>query len=391
MARPKESWPIIRPRENKRGKIMSWMVDCGMMDGRRVRFFYKTKDEAETKAALMRVKRKNEGETSFGMSAYTLHDTKAALALLAPHNVTLKTAAEFYIANLDVIRTSKLVPEVVEELLATKEQDGRAERYIRDMCFRLNAFASGFATRPIHEIESREIDAWLRSLSTGAVDRNNYRRLISVLFGFAVNRRYALRNPVAEVAVANVEVSKPGILTVPEAKALLEAATPDFVPVIALGLFAGLRPEAEIWRLDWGNIDLETREIDVQKSKNVASHRFVKISENLAAWLKSHAKRKGPLCLQDEPYFRRMRETRERAAKKLEVDELDAGNLREWPSDCLRHSFASYHYAMYKSASDSAEQLGHAGNLRMFHRHYRNRVRETDALAYWHLVPSAAS
>src|SRR5258706_6472086 len=82
MPRPKESWPIIRPRKNKQGNIMSWMVDCGLMDGRRVRFFYKTKDEAETKAALMRVKRKNEGETSFGMSAHTLQDTKAALALL---------------------------------------------------------------------------------------------------------------------------------------------------------------------------------------------------------------------------------------------------------------------------------------------------------------------
>ena len=204
MARPHESWPIIRARTNKHGKTMSWMVDCGMMEARRVRFFYKTKDEAETKAALMRVKRQNEGESSFGMSAYTLADTKAALALLSPHNVTLKAAADFYLANLDVIRSSKLVPAVVEELLAAKQQDGRAPRYLRDMSFRLKIFASGFATRLIHEIESREIDAWLRALKTGPVDRNNYRRLVSVLFGYAVKCRYALRNPVAQVSVANV-------------------------------------------------------------------------------------------------------------------------------------------------------------------------------------------
>jgi hypothetical protein len=128
MARPKESWPIIRPRLNKSGKIMSWMVDGGMMDGRRVRFFYKTKDEAETKAGLMRVKRKNEGETSFGMSAYTLQDTKAALMLLSPHNITLKAAAEFYLANLDVIRSAKPVNKVVEELLEIKEQDRKSDR-----------------------------------------------------------------------------------------------------------------------------------------------------------------------------------------------------------------------------------------------------------------------
>jgi integrase/recombinase XerD len=199
-----------------------------------------------------------------------------------------------------------------------------------------------------------------------------------------------LRNPVAEVAVANVAVVKPGILTVSEARALLEAATPEFVPVIALGLFAGLRPEAEIWRLDWSHIDLDTREIDVQKSKNLASHRFVKISYNLAAWLAPHAKKKEPICLADEPYFRRMRETRERAAKRLEADGIDAEGLRQWSKDCLRHTFASMHYAAYKSATETAEQLGHAGNLRMFHRHYRNRVKEAEALAFWQIYPPSA-
>jgi hypothetical protein len=33
-------------------------------------------------------------------------------------------------------------------------------------------------------------------------------------------------------------------------RALLENAAADFVPAVALGLFAGLRPESEIWALD---------------------------------------------------------------------------------------------------------------------------------------------
>src|SRR5260221_5407793 len=96
MARPKLTWPLLRWRKTKTGK--SAMVDCGMMEVeaklRRVRFFYKTMEEAETKAALMRVKKQNEGTDSFGLSAYTHQDTKAALALLAPHGKTLKEAAE---------------------------------------------------------------------------------------------------------------------------------------------------------------------------------------------------------------------------------------------------------------------------------------------------------
>jgi integrase len=387
MPRQKEQWPVIRPRKNKRQVITSYMVDCGMMNGLRVRFFYKTKAEAETKQGLARVKRTNEGESAFGMSANNRVDANTALELLAPYNVSLKQAAEFYVANLPVVRSKKTATDVVAELLEAKQQDGRSGRYLRDLRFRLKAFGKSaeFQQTPVHEIAADQIDVWLRRLEGGPVNRNNYRRLLSVLFSFAVKRRYALKNPVADVEVANVEVIKPGILTAEEARALLEAATPDFVPVIALGLFAGLRPESEIWRLEWHHIDLEERLIEINKSKNVASHRHVRISDNLLSWLKPHAKKKGPITLVDEPYFRRMRETRQRAAAKLEEKKMPFQNLREWPNDCLRHTYASCHYAAFKNAADTAEQLGHGGNLQMFFRHYRNRVKEADALAFWQI------
>src|ERR1700740_19904 len=123
MARPKDPWPLLRWRKTKRGRTA--MVDCGMMQvegkPRRVRFFYKTMEEAETKAALMRAKRENEGASSFGMSANTRHDAETAIALLAPHGKTLKEAAEFLLANIDLLKERKSVQEVVAELLDAKE------------------------------------------------------------------------------------------------------------------------------------------------------------------------------------------------------------------------------------------------------------------------------
>jgi len=79
----------------------------------------------------------------------------------------------------------------------------------------------------------------------------------------------------------------------PEAEALLRATGTDFVPAIAIGLSAGLRPEAELWHLDWQSVNLADKLIDVTKSKNSISHRFVKISDNLVAWLASYAKKRG--------------------------------------------------------------------------------------------------
>jgi integrase len=165
-------------------------------------------------------------------------------------------------------------------------------------------------------------------------------------------------------------------------------AVPELVPALALGLFAGLRPEAEIWRLDWSHIDLADRTIDIQKSKNVASHRFVRISDNLAQWLKPYAKKHGPIGPVDDAYHWRLQKSRELAAAALQKAGVDATNLLAWPQDCLRHMFASCHYAAFKNAGDTAEQIGHGGKLGVFFRHYRNRIKEADALAYWQILPS---
>jgi integrase len=109
--------------------------------------------------------------------------------------------------------------------------------------------------------------------------------LVSVLFSFALKRKYVLKNPVKDVENPTVKPTKPGILTVSEVQALLEAATPEFLPAIVLGLFAGLRPESEVWRLKWEDIDMDERLIDVAHSKNTAGHRYVRIEDNLAEWL----------------------------------------------------------------------------------------------------------
>ena len=392
MARPKDSWPLLRWRKTKQGRTA--MVDCGMMQvegkKKRVRFFFPTMEEAETKAALMRVKKENEGTSSFGMPAATRHDAEAALALLAPHGKSLKEAAEFLLANIDLLKEAKLVKDVVPELLDLLEKNKRAPRYIKDLRSKLaNGFATSFGERPIYTISARELQDYVYGLDgVQGITRNNYQAALSVLFGFALKRKYSLRNPALEIDQANVEVSKPGILTVPEAKALMQHGIAELIPALALGLFAGLRPEAEIWRLDWSHIDMSEEIIDIQKSKNVASHRFVRLSDNLAKWLKPYAKKRGAVSPRGDAYHWRLQKSREQAAAALQKAKLDADNLLEWPQDCLRHTYASCHYAAFKNAGDTAEQLGHGGKLGVFFRHYRGRIKEAEALLFWQISPS---
>lgn len=387
-ARPKYSWPLLRWRKNKTGRTA--MVDCGMMpvEGRlrRVRFFYKTMEEAQTKAALMRVARQNEGDEAFALQARTRVDAQRALKLLEPHGLTLTQAAQFYVDNIDVIQNAKTYSETLAELLRAKEQDGKSERYLRDMRNRLEAAGEVFGDRLIHSVKTAELDDYLRSLKAGGVTRNNFRRLLSVLFGFAVKRRYALKNPVAQIDVVTVEQGKPPILSVRQAHALMVHLEPELVPSVALALFAGLRPESELFRLDWRHIDLEERSIDIDKSKNVGSHRYVTIQDNLLKWLKPHARKSGAICRVD--YYGRLQRVRAKAVASLQRAREQAEMLEVWPGDVLRHSYASYHCAHFKDSRLTSQEMGHSGDLQIFNRHYRNRVKEMDARAFWEICPS---
>jgi integrase/recombinase XerD len=380
-------WPAIYSRCNARGQVTSWRVDCGGKE--RLRFSFKTKAEAEGKAELLRVQRRNEGESAFLFSAVDRIDAQAALDLLRPHGASLRQAADFYLRNVDVIQSQKTPDKVLSELLAIKSKDESSKRYMKDLRLKLEAFSTHphFRERSIHEISRDELVEWLYSLNIAAITRKNYSRALSVLFTFAVDRHYCVSHPAHKLVPEKAKGKKPGILSVSEAKYLLLTAEPDFVPALALGLFAGLRPESEIWHLDWRSIKLHKRIVDVDKSKNVMSHRHVRITDNLAAWLAPYVKSHGSLTATGDAYYSRLQRARETAIRQLEATGLPADTLRQWPQDCLRHTFASMHSAAFKNDGDTSQQLGHGGSLKVFQRHYRDRVEDPEALAFWQIYP----
>src|SRR5206468_1819624 len=123
--------------------------------------------------------------------------------------------------------------------------------------------------------------------------RNNFRRVLIVAFNFARERGYSAGNPAEKSARAKVIESAIGILTLEETVRLLESAAPELVPYVAIGAFAGLR-RAELERLDWKEIDLQSSLIEVTAKKaKSARRRFVKIKPNLLLWLKPYAKSHG--------------------------------------------------------------------------------------------------
>jgi integrase len=73
----------------------------------------------------------------------------------------------------------------------------------------------------------------------------------------------------------------------------------------------------------------------------------------------------------------------------LEATRAAAG-IKRWPSNALRHSFASYHLAHFKDAAALALELGHTDAGLVF-QHYREIVKPKEAEKYWNLVPTGAA
>jgi integrase len=115
-------------------------------------------------------------------------------------------------------------------------------------------------------------------------------------------------------------------------------------------------------------------EVKAAHSKT-ASRRFVPIRPALKEWLAPYQGRTGKVA----PKMLR---------KHLERDRRRA-NIERWPSNALRHSFASYHAAQFQDAGMLALELGHRDQKLIF-AHYRELVRPADAHKFWNLRPEKA-
>jgi integrase len=348
----------------------------------RNRRFFKDKQEAETFLQTKRIEQENYGTAGTSFNERQRAEYLECAESLKPFNATIRDAANFYLPHLHASKRTCTAAELVDELLKVKEADGASERYVSDLRSRLGQFSDSFDGKPVAEITSPQVDEWLRYLSdkkTGKrlapVTRNNFRRVLIVAFNFARERGYCAGNPAEKSAKAKVVDSAVGILTVEQTARLLESAAPDLVPYIAIGAFAGLR-RAELERLDWKEIDLQSRLIEVTATKaKSARRRFVRIQPNLAKWLQPHAQLSGTVT---PPNYREL---------------LDAGReaagIEQWPQNALRHSFASYHLAKFNDAAALALELGHTNSNLVF-QHYRQLVKPKQAERYWKIVPASA-
>jgi integrase len=409
--------PKVCYRTN-RGK---WMVDCGFkLDaGKRIRQLFDTEAEAVAWAAdkkaeyleILKGRKQDEKQGTFArLSSLTETQRKhivEALSIVSEDTSKIIRALKFYEKHTTTADASRLVSDVFKEYMAAKAASGRRPRTINDAKGKLESFVAALKDRSIAEITTADVEGWLNDQGYTPATRNAYRVAIVGLFNHAVERRYREYNPAAVIKAVTVDQGLPEIHTTAQVKAILQAAC-KFVPVeniveareangkvaklkerpisdpikilkarskvvpyLAIGYFAGLRPENELANLDWKDVDFSAKTIRVSPATaKKRRQRYVDMSDNLIQWLVPYVQKEGKIGY-SRTIFRTVRE-------KASV---------EWSKDVMRHSFGSYLLAYNEDAPKTALQMGHT-RVDVLFNHYRNLVKKKDAKDYWNIVPA---
>ncbi len=374
MPNKRTNWPKITKRTYPSGKI-SWVVDCGKVNGKRRRVAFRTREEAEAFAAKLRTANEQEGVAAFTLSVADRVDAVRCLELLKPYGGNLVKAVEYYIEHHLKRLVSPTIAEMTAQILNEKRRANRRSSTIRALASFCRLMTNRFGDRQLHTLTLQELESIC--LGDNIQPRTQYNRIrfAKQLYLYARPRGWVVENLATAITVPNWEPAEPGCLSVEAIRNLLRLAPKyGLLGYVAIGLFGGVR-RAELERSDWTDVHLADREIVIgARAAKLRSRRVIPCNDTLAAWLELCAKPSGPIV--GEGKF----ESRFAALRK------EAG-ITDWPHNALRHSFASYHLAHYKDPVRTAYVMGHRAGTEMLDTHYKSLVSSADAAAFWALRP----
>ncbi len=284
------------------------------------------------------------------------------------------------------------VPDAVKQMLEIKAREGTSSAYMKVLRFYLTRLAEAFCCS-LRTVSSAQVSDFLRGMNVSARSRNNARSTVGAFFKFCRERGWLPKDHdgIELVSKFKEKATDIAIFSPYEISCFLAHARTEMIPFLTIGAFAGLR-SAEIERLDWDEVHMAERFIEVKAAKaKTASRRIVPISENLATWLAPHVQSEGPVVPFDNVAKQiawMVDETNEGMKAAAREDGHDPEKLRplRWKKNALRHSYISYRVAEIQNVNQTALECGNSPAI--IFKHYRELVRPTEAKKWFGIVPS---
>lgn len=355
--------------------------------GRRIRKSFQTRRDAEAGRKQVEIERERDailqrqiGMKAEGLTPDDLLDAAKALEILK-RAAPLTTAAQYFIDHNPRDGKRPTIAEAVEIFVQSRAAKGCRQVTVKGYRDKLQMLIKDMGERHLHDIRERDIADWLSRRKITKRSTVSYLRHLNSFFQYFVRKRILIENPVQLIDRPAVDKTPITFLTIRDARRLLDTAAseyPELVPYVAIAIFAGLRPtelhgdKSEHGPLDWREIDLDAKIITVTAQQDkLRQGRHVNISDNLIAWLMPFRRQHGPI------YYGRT------AFNSL----CDKSGI-PYSKDIMRHTTATYHYAMHQNDGLTAALLG--DTIKTIRAHYVNPlVRKSDAEEFWNIKPSA--
>jgi integrase len=294
----------------------------------------------------------------------------------------LPTAAKFYLERHPDTLPQITLADAAAEMIELRRKANASEPYLADLRCRSALFTKKFAVHPA-SITTADCQRYLDSLEGASRTKKAHRQIVWRLFAHCESRGYIPRgtNPIAATQTFSGKHEDAVVVWSPEEMTkLLAAANHDFLPVLAIGAFAGLRT-SEILALDWCDVRFADRTIKVVHRKaRCAGTRLAPITDNLFAWLSPLAKKIGPVW----PHGQKWKE-RERTITAAQNATTAAAGLLPWRHNSLRHSFCTYRVAATQDVPRTALEAGNSAST--IFGHYRALATEAEGKAWFAIMP----
>lgn len=397
------------------GRKRPWKLD-GYYGGRRVRLFFSSKAEAEAERTRLSKEGDEAGPQGDRLSPRERIVFAELRDRLGAVGATMEEAVGFFLEHGRApLRPVRMV-DLMEAAIAAKDGEGKSTRYLTALRSSVGQLCrwQGAGGMWAHEITRELLEDWSRGNGWSGKTRRNYLIDVRTVFEWGKREGMVRRNPTDGMTLpAGTTDGEVGVLGVLDVRRLIGAAMPRRVGggqeavgggqaavlaekegvllwYVVLGVFAGLRPEREIGLCRMGDVNLDEGTVVVRAgSAKSRSRRVVDLSPGAVNLLKV-----GRPALVD--YWR---------AEGMEAKEAELGvcprNLRKrleslriragfgpdrpWIADGMRHSFASYHLAMWQNENLLKAQMGHSIGSEVLWQHYRARVTRKEAEAFWRI------
>ena len=357
-------------------------------NGNRIRRCFKDRRKADAFVTAMRTKLLNaETAVTAAMTRLTPDQLKQAEAAFnrLGSRYTLDEAVTYFTENYAAPDEVVTLDKAVREFSSGKD-DVRSNT-LRNVKSTVQRFRDNVGKdKELHLVTDKHVHAFLDSLRSkdGAAKAskktfNNARNDISSFLTWCMNspRKWVAKNVAREVAMYRRDALKkmglPDILTTERACEVMAAAakhSPSLAKAYALMLFAGIRPDGELFKL--GRIENADRLINTRTKKitieeqvsKVNELRTVDICDNLAAWLALD----GPILPPN-------------AARHIKAFRAD----QKLTADVCRHTFCTAHVTTHGSLAATALQAGNSETI--IKTHYYQHMTTDEAAPFWRIVP----